>query len=184
MAADKGLVEGDAYVLARGGGSAALARRLDLKLPIMPVKGYSATLARDRSNTPLSTPVIDAELLTCTVPMGGRIRMAGTAEFAGEDRRLDETRAENVLNRGLGAFPEMRRNLRPEDVSYWTGLRPVTPDGRPILGGTPYGNLYLNTGHGPGGWGLSCATSKAVAALIDGETPEVDIDDLHHSRFH
>lgn len=184
VATEQGRVEGDAFVLALGGGSAALARPLGLKLAIMPVKGYSVTLARDRSNTPLSTPVIDAEMLTCTVPLGGRIRMAGTAEFAGDDQRMDETRAGNVLNRGLGAFPEMRRSLRQEDVSYWTGLRPVTPDGRPILGETPYRNLYLNTGHGPGGWGLSCATSKAIATLIDGGSPEIDLNELHHSRFH
>ena len=142
------------------------------------------TLARDRSNTPLSTPVIDADLLTCTVPLQGRLRMAGTAEFAGEDRKMDETRAGNVLNRGLGAFPEMRRSMQQDDVTYWTGLRPVTPDGRPIVGDSPYANLYLNTGHGPSGWTLSCATSKAVAALIDGRRPEVEVGELHHTRFH
>lgn len=181
---DKGRFEGDLYVLALGLGSVALARTLGIKLPIMPVKGYSVTLARDRSNTPLSTPVIDADLLTCTVPLQGRIRMAGTAEFAGEDRKMDETRAGNVLNRGLGAFPEMRRSMQQDDVTYWTGLRPVTPDGRPIVGDSPYANLYLNTGHGPSGWTLSCATSKAVAALIDGRRPEVEVGELHHTRFH
>ena len=115
------------------------------------------------------------------VPLGERIRLAGTAEFAGFDLEVTEARIDN-LTRLLGrVYPQL--SLEGVTLNGWTGLRPMTPDGTPVIGPTRYPNLFLNTGHGTLGWTMACGSGRAVADLVAGETPEIDFDGLTAARY-
>lgn len=112
--------------------------------------------------------------------MGERLRAAGTAEIAGYDLRLNEARCRAILHVLLGLFPEGGDASRAE---FWTGLRPMTPDGAPVLGPTPFRNLYLNTGHGSLGWTMACGAARVVSDLVSGREPDIDVAGLTLSRF-
>jgi D-amino-acid dehydrogenase len=112
--------------------------------------------------------------------LGDRIRLAGTAEFGGYDTSPNPARAAMLLQAFGTLFPEYPKG---GTVEHWQGLRPMTPDGRPILGATRYANLYLNTGHGPLGWTLACGSARALVDLISGRRPEVDLAPFSLDRF-
>jgi D-amino-acid dehydrogenase len=112
--------------------------------------------------------------------LGTQLRIAGGADFMGYDRGLHRPRAQAILDAIRELFPD------PGDLSragYWTGLRPMTPDGMPILGPTPYDNLYLNTGHGSLGWTLACGSAQVLAELICGREPPIDLRGFSLGRF-
>ena len=117
-------------------------------------------------------PIADDGRKAAVVPLGRRVRVAGTVEFAGHDTRLDAARGRMLLEALADILPECPRDGR---VEHWAGLRPLTPDGRPILGPTRWPNLYLNTGHGPLGWTLACGSGLALAALLRSGEPPVDL---------
>jgi D-amino-acid dehydrogenase len=112
--------------------------------------------------------------------LGDRMRVAGTAEFAGFDSTLTEDRARVVLAQAQRQFPNAGDFTK---AKFWTGLRPLTPDGVPVLGRTRYGNLYLNTGHGTLGWTLAAGSGQVVADLIGGKTPVLDMSRYGVDRF-
>ncbi|MGH6961338.1 MAG: FAD-dependent oxidoreductase, partial [Dongiaceae bacterium] len=175
-----GRVAADRFVLACGSWSAPLGRRLGLRLPVRPVKGYSATLPVGGWNAAPSMPVIDYFRKIATVRLGDRIRLAGTAEFAGYDNSPNPRRGA-MLMQGFGElFPEYPGS---RDATHWTGLRPMTPDGRPVLGATRWRNLYLNTGHGSLGWTLACGSARVLASVIGGRAPDIDIGGFGLDRF-
>ena len=146
----------DVIVLAAGSYSAALARRIGIVLPLQPVKGYSITVPQRLDATTPRIPVIDAMQHAAAVPLAaGGLRVAGTAEFAGFDRRIDSKRAANIFALCARLYPEHTRGLALAQVAPWAGLRPMCPDGVPLLGATPIPNLYLNTGHGHLGYALA-----------------------------
>ena len=130
-----GKLTADAYVLALGWSSPALGRPLGLRLPIAPVKGYSITLPIDGWNASPKIPVLDDALKIAVTPLGTRLRLAGSAEFTGPDLKLNRQRSDYVWQTALELYPALARHADPEQVERWTGLRPMTPDGPPILGG-------------------------------------------------
>ena len=161
----------DAYVIATGSATDALLRPIGLKTPIYPVKGYSLTI-----------PVIDPSLApeVCITDENGKVaisrlgdflRVAGTAEVNGYDLSVNDSRCEGISNRVKQLFP---RGIDYENARKWAGLRPMTPSSVPIIGGTRYANLFLNTGHGTLGWTLSCGSGAAIADIVSGKKPEVD----------
>ena len=172
---DKGRVEADAVVLALGVGSVALARTLGVRLPIYPVKGYSMTLDAAGWNRQPKIPVIDDNRKMGITPLGDRIRLAGTAEFNGHDTSLNETRNGALLKSFMGLYPDFPN---AGSAQPWAGLRPMTPDGIPILGPCSVPNLYLNVGHGHLGWTLAAGSARILADLVAGKTPEIDISDM------
>ncbi len=106
------------------------------------------------------------------VPLGDRLRVAGTVEFDGYDTNLNATRGRMLVD-GLGdLYPDYPREGR---IEHWSGLRPLTPDGRPIIGRSRWRNLFLNTGHGPLGWTLAAGSGLAMAELVTGKNPSVDL---------
>ncbi len=168
-----GPIAADRFVLAAGSYSLGLGRQAGLRIPVFPVKGYSATFDVSGWNRPPSVPFVDNGRKIAVVRMGNRLRIAGTAEFAGFDRRDNPVRSGVLLKHFKSLFPESTGVGPPQ---YWHGLRPMSADGRPFIGRTRLSNLYVNTGHGPLGWTLACGSAKALAQVIRGVRPEIDLE--------
>jgi D-amino-acid dehydrogenase len=170
----------EAYVLALGSYSPLLARPLGLELPVYPVKGYSLTVpVKDETKAPVSS-IVDEDYKVALTRLGSRIRVAGTAEVGGFDSSLRPGRLETIQHVLADLFPG---GFRREDMTFWTGMRPMTPDGTPILGRSPLKRLFLNTGHGTFGWTMSLGSGRVVADLIHGRAPGIDISGLEVSRY-
>ena len=171
VATDRGTLEAEAYVLALGVYSPHLARDLGLRLPIYPIKGYSVTIpTAGRNNTP-RVGGVDEENLVAYCPLGDRLRLTATAEFAGYGTTHRPEDFRHMLKSARELFPDAGDFDRPD---YWAGLRPMTPTGIPILGRSRHRNLFLNTGHGHMGWTMACGTAQIVADAIAGRAPELD----------
>ncbi len=177
---DQGLVTGDAYVLALGSYTPLLTRPLGIKLPVYPVKGYSVTVpVIDDAKAPQST-LLDGRYRTGITRMGDRIRAAGTAELSGYNQTLRPGRLAIIRKSVQDLFPDGGDYSK---VESWTGLRPMTPDGTPVVGPTRFPNLWLNTGHGTLGWTMSLGTGKLVADWVCGQKPEIEADGLTLARY-
>ncbi len=177
---EAGLLTADAYVVALGSYSPLLLRPLGIDLPVYPIKGYSITVPIvDASVAPQST-IMDETYKVATTRLGDRIRVGGTAEIAGYDMTLHAARR-GPLDRSLRElFPRAGDLGR---ATYWCGLRPMTPDGTPVLGRSRIDRLYLNTGHGTLGWTMAAGSGSVLADLISGREPAIDIADLDLSRY-
>jgi D-amino-acid dehydrogenase len=177
---ESGLLQADAYVVALGSYSPLLLKPLGLDLPIYPVKGYSISVpVADPARAPKST-LMDETYKVALTRLGSRIRVGGTAELAGYDLSLPETRRATLAHVLGDLFPGAADGSPAE---FWTGLRPMTPDGPPILGATPYANLYLNTGHGTLGWTMAAGTGKLLADLLSRRRTEIDMEGLTLARY-
>ncbi|MCB4821609.1 D-amino acid dehydrogenase [Roseicella aerolata] len=177
---NQGRVTADAYVVAMGSYSPALLRPLGVHVPVYPVKGYSLTLPiTEEAGAPVST-VMDETYKVAITRLGDRIRVGGTAELAGFSLRLRKPRRETLAHSVGDLFP---RGGDLTQASFWTGLRPMTPDGTPVVGPTRYRNLHLNTGHGTLGWTMACGSGRLLADLLTGRAPEIAADDLALSRY-
>lgn len=177
---DAGVFQADAYVVCLGSYSPLLLRPIGINLPIYPAKGYSVTLPVENPERAPSTSLTDDENKLVYSRLGNRLRIAGTAEFTGYDTKIGVDRPKSILDKALKLFPG---SASPEKAEFWTGLRPKTPDSVPIIGRTPFPNLFLNTGHGTLGWTMSCGSAKALADVISGNEPEISLSGLDMSRF-
>lgn len=177
---DRGDETPDAVVLALGSHSPRLARDLGLALPIYPAKGYSITAEIENSDAAPTISVTDETRYMVFSRLGTRLRVAGTAELAGWDTRLDPVRVDPLVRNVKSLFPEASSY---RDINAWCGLRPATPDSVPLLGATRFANFFLNTGHGTLGWTMACGSGRAIADLISGRTPEIDLEGLGLERF-
>ena len=174
-------LEADAIVVAMGSESPLVTRPLGIPLPVYPVKGYSVTIPIEGRNGAPSMGIADEERKIVVARLGDKLRAAGTAELVGYDRRIDERRARSVLKPLLELFPN---GGDAEQVTFWTGLRPMTPDGSPVIGPTRVRNLYLNAGHGSVGWTLACGSARLVSDMISGEPSEIDPSEWALARYH
>src|SRR5262249_2025466 len=143
--------------------------------------GYSITAPiLDPAAAPVST-VMDETYKVAITRLGDRIRAGGTAEISGYDLTLRDARQATLKHSVGDLFPHGGDLAK---ASFWTGLRPMTPDGPPIIGGgTQFSNLYLNTGHGTLGWTMSCGSGRVLADIISGKAPEVDAAPLQIGRY-
>ncbi|ACA16584.1 D-amino-acid dehydrogenase [Methylobacterium sp. 4-46] len=174
------VLRAEAYVAAMGSYTPALLRPLGLSLPVYPVKGYSLTLpVTDEGSAPVST-VMDETYKVAITRLGDRIRVGGTAELAGFSQALRGPRRATLERSLTDLFPAGGDLSR---ATFWTGLRPMTPDGTPIVGATAYGNLYTNTGHGTLGWTMACGSGRMLADLITGRHPEIAHEDFAERRY-
>ncbi len=170
----------DSYVVAMGSYSPGLLKAAGITLPVYPVKGYSITLpVRNAANAPVST-VMDETYKVAITRLGDRIRVGGTAELAGFSTRLRTPRRRTLEHSLNDLFPGAGDLGQ---ATFWTGLRPMTPDGPPVVGPTKYPNLWLNTGHGTLGWTMACGSGALLADLITGRTPNIEHQDLALSRY-
>jgi len=175
-----GMLQADAYVLALGSYSSRMAAPLDISLPVYPVKGYSITVPiKDASGAPEST-VMDESYKVAITRLGNRIRVGGTAEISGFSTKLYDARRATLDHSLTDLFP---RGGDLSKATFWSGLRPMTPDGPPVIGPTQYANLHLNTGHGTLGWTMSCGSGRVLADMLSGKKPEVDVSALTVDRY-
>ncbi|MFO1110143.1 MAG: D-amino acid dehydrogenase [Bradyrhizobium sp.] len=175
-----GLLKADGYVVALGSWSQQLLRAIGIAIPVYAVKGYSITVPiADEAGAPVST-VMDESYKVAITRLGSRIRVGGTAEVSGYSDTLHPARRATLDHSLTGLFP---RGGDLTDAQFWCGLRPMTPDGPPIIGATRYPNLHLNTGHGTLGWTMACGSGRALADLLSGRKPDVDTGELAMSRY-
>ena len=170
-AAEEQILAADAVVVALGSYSPLLLAPLRVPCPIYPAKGYSATIA---INGHRGAPTVSLTDLACKLVfsrLGDRLRVAGTAELSGYGTELNRVRCEALVRRAFDLFPDAGER---EGVQFWAGLRPATPSNVPLVGGTRYRNLFLDTGHGTLGWTMACGSGRALADLIAGRKPEVE----------
>jgi D-amino-acid dehydrogenase len=172
---DRGELLADVFVLAFGSHSPLLTKALGERLPVYPVKGYSVTIPVGGSHTPPSLGGIDEDNLCAYVRLGDRVRVTSVAEFAGYDTSHQPSDFRSLLGALKDLFPNAGDFSQP---SYWACLRPMTPDGPPIVGRCRYKNLYYDTGHGHMGWTMSCGTARIVTDLIAGRPPELPLEGL------
>ena len=170
-----GPLKADIVVLSLGVYSPHLVRQLGIEVPIYPVKGYSMTIPIAGRNNAPTIGGIDEESLVAYTPMGDRLRVTATAEFSGYGRGHTPADFRHMTSVIKGLFPDGADYARTE---YWAGLRPMTPEGTPILGQTPFANLWMNTGQGHMGWTMSHGASRIVADLIAGRTPAVPLEGM------
>jgi D-amino-acid dehydrogenase len=172
-------ISADAVVVALGSFSTNFLRGI-LDIPVYPVKGYSITVPIiDAEKAPVST-ILDETYKIAITRFDDRIRVGGMAELVGFNKQLKAKRQktlEMVLNDLFPGAGDL------EHDSFWTGLRPMTPDGTPLVGATSVPNLFLNTGHGTLGWTMSCGSGRVLADVISGKTPAVDVSELNLSRY-
>ena len=177
---DGGVLQADAYVLACASASVALAKPLGLPLPIYPVKGYAITVPVIDADAAPHSGVMDEYYKVAITRMGSHIRAAGTAEIGSWDTRVTARDCATAIKSLASLYPHGADMAK---VSYWAGLRPMTPDGAPLIGATRYANLYLNAGHGSNGWTTACGASRLIADIIAGTPTEIDSADLGPQRL-
>jgi D-amino-acid dehydrogenase len=177
---DAGELTADAYVLALGSYSPLLSKRLGIRIPVYPVKGYSITVPITNPNGAPESTIMDETFKVAVTRLGDRIRVGGTAELAGYNLKLRQARRDTLNHVVTDLFP------RGGDISkaeFWTGLRPMTPDGTPIIGPTSHSNLFLDTGHGTLGWTMAAGSGRVLADVISGQRAEIDLEGLTLARY-
>lgn len=173
------LVTADSYVVALGAYSTPMLKDL-VDIPVYPLKGYSITVPIvDAARAPTST-ILDETYKIAVTRFDDRIRVGGMAEIAGFDKRLNPRRRETLEMVVNDLFPGAGDTAR---ATFWTGLRPMTPDGTPVVGRTALRNLFVNTGHGTLGWTMSCGSAQLLADIMSARRPAIFADDLSVARY-
>ncbi|MEL7438518.1 MAG: FAD-dependent oxidoreductase, partial [Pseudomonadota bacterium] len=178
---NRGLFKADQFVLASGSYSTALLKQLEIDIPVYPVKGYSLTVPiKCEQFAPRST-VMDETYKVAMTRFDDRIRVAGTAELAGFDPSLPQKRKNTIEMVIRDLFPQSADFTQAE---FWSGFRPMTPDGTPIIGATPYENLFTNTGHGTLGWTMACGSGQILAdIMLNSDTKVTNHSELSLNRY-
>jgi D-amino-acid dehydrogenase len=180
VVADGSVMTADVYVVAMGPHSPRIVKSLGLKVPVFPVKGYSITMPiTDAARAPVST-LLDESYKVAITRLGDRVRVGGMAEISGYNNALPEARRATLEHSVRTLFPDAGDLPK---ASYWSGLRPMTPDSTPIIGATLYPNLFLNTGHGTLGWTMACGSGSVIADIVSGRAPDIDVADLSLARY-
>jgi D-amino-acid dehydrogenase len=173
-------LETELVVVALGSYTPQLLAPLGLRLPVCPVKGYSITIPISNGDrAPVST-VMDETYKVAITRLGTRIRVGGIAEIAGFDTTPREARRATLAQSVTDLFGDAGDLSQ---ATFWCGLRPMTPDGTPVIGPTRFGNLYLNNGHGTLGWTMACGAARILADMISGKKPEIESADYGISRY-
>ena len=181
VSTDSGEIKADCYSVSLGSYSTKILSKIGIEIPIYPVKGYSITLpVLSNEDAPQST-IMDEKNKIAITRLGERIRVAGMAHLTDFDKNL-RTKSLDSLMSGLDLlFPKSYESSK--ETNFWTGFRPSTPDGTPIIGPTPFNNLFLNTGHGTLGWTMSAGSGKLLANLVSGIDPEISTEGIDMSRY-
>jgi D-amino-acid dehydrogenase len=176
--------EFQAVVVCGGVDSAALLRPLGLRVPLAAVHGYSISAPiREALNAPRSA-LMDERYKVAISRMGNRVRVAGSAEIGGAPAHKREAALQTLYKVLRDWFPGAAQlSNTGAGVQEWKGARPMLPDGPPLLGATGIPGVWINLGHGSSGWALGCGSARAVADLMAGRAPDVDIEGLGVERL-
>ena len=177
---DGKLETADRYVLALGSYSPQMLKPLGIKAPVYPLKGYSMTIPITNPAMAPTSTILDETYKVAITRFDNRIRVGGMAEIAGFDLSLNPRRRETLEMIVNDLYPQ---GGDLSQASFWTGLRPTTPDGTPIVGATPFKNLFLNTGHGTLGWTMACGSGRFLADVMAKKTPQISAEGLDISRY-
>jgi D-amino-acid dehydrogenase len=178
IATSSGDMAADGYVMALGSYSTIYLQKIGIRVPIYPMKGYSITIAANEFCPNIS--LTDGTHKIVYSRLGNRLRVAGTAEFAGYDHSINQERVVPIVNAAKSLLPKADWT---QEISKWACLRPSTPDGPPIIGGTPYKNLFLNTGHGTLGWTQAAGSATLLADIMENKTPAILLHGLTLGRY-
>ena len=173
----------DLCVVSAGTSSKSLLKTAKIPLSVEPVKGYSVTIPMDNWKCKPQIPVIDEQKHAAVCPLSNSLRVAGTAEFAGDNKVLTEKRLENLITICRSLFPEEDISQEVFENKPWCGFRPMTPDGVGIVGETPINGLYVNTGHGHLGWTMALGSGKMLASVVNKSECPIDASDYSYNRF-
>jgi len=173
------LMQADAYVVALGAYSTTLLKSI-VDIPVYPLKGYSITVPIINAQAAPVSTILDETYKIAVTRFDDRIRVGGMAEISGFDLRLNPRRRATLEMVVDDLFPGAGNVA---EASFWTGLRPMTPDGTPVLGPARYRNLFLNTGHGTLGWTMCCGSARVVADLVSGRQPDISVEGLFMDRY-
>lgn len=177
---DGQLVTADHYVLALGSYSPQLLAPIGIKAPVYPLKGYSLTVPITNGDMAPTSTILDETYKVALTRFDNRIRVGGMAEISGYDLSLNPRRRETLEMIVNDLYPQ---GGGLQAATFWTGLRPTTPDGTPIVGATRYRNLFLNTGHGTLGWTMACGSGRFLADVIGRKRPQISAEGLDISRY-
>jgi D-amino-acid dehydrogenase len=175
-----GTLTADSYVLALGSYSPLMLKELGIRIPVYPIKGYSITVPITNPDGAPESTVMDETYKVAITRLGDRIRVGGTAEITGYNLNLRADRRATLEFSVSDLFPAGGDVSKAE---FWTGLRPMTPDGTPVVGPTPYRNLFLNTGHGTLGWTMACGSGQFIADVVSGKRPAISTEGLFMDRY-
>ena len=173
VATDRGRMEASRIVIAAGTRSPALLKTVGVRLPVKPVKGYSVTVDASGVDGLPALPVIDDSMHAGITPLGSRLRMVGTAEFTGFDKRPNPVRTDNLYEQLVRMMPAIAAQVDRSTAEPWAGLRPVSYDGKPFIDACGPEGLWVNSGHGPLGWTMAMGSALLLADRIEGRTPAV-----------
>jgi len=177
---DQGRLEADAFVMSLGSFSPLFLRKIGLRVPIYPLKGYSVTIPTEGHHGAPRLAIHEGSRRIVMSRLGERLRAAGTAELTGYDSSISAARTQAILDVTMALFPQCGDAAKAE---RWAGFRPMTPDCLPILGRTKFDNLYMDTGHGSTGWTYACGSGQVIADMISGAAPAIDLSGLTADRF-
>lgn len=166
-----GDLSADHFVLAGGMGAQALARPLGLNLHIYPLKGYSLTYTLTPDSVAPTASISDIRRKVVYARLGQRLRVAGMVDIGTSGGGVDPQRVRSLERDVTQFFPDLNASGPP---AAWAGLRPARPDGKPLIGATPYRNLWLNTGHGGLGFTLALGSARMLTDLMRGRDPAVE----------
>jgi len=175
---DKGVFKADAYIVSLGSYSPIYLKPLGIHVPIYPMKGYSITFPTNHYTPQMS--LTDGEHKIVYSRLGDRLRVAGTAEFAGHNTDIRPERIAPIVRAVKELLPKCEYDA---PLSEWACLRPSTPDGPPVIGKTKYPNLYMNTGHGTLGWTQAAGSAALITDVIEGHNTEISLDGLTLDRY-
>jgi D-amino-acid dehydrogenase len=174
----RGQLQADNYVAALGSFTPLLLRPVGVRLAIYPAKGVSVTVPAAPWEDGPKVPIIDDSRLFGLIRLGDRYRCSGSVEIGGYDTTPNPARCRALVDNVIGVFPQFAHCYDPATAKPWAGLRPMAPTGTPYLGATPLRNLFVNAGHGHLGWTMSCGSAAAVADVVAGRKPQIDLTGL------
>ena len=177
---DRGSVSAERYLVALGSYSTRLLAPIGIRVPVYPVKGFSITVPIDDPAKAPESTIMDETHKVAVTRLGDRVRVGGTAQLSGFDLELNERRRRTLEFVVTDLFPQAGDARKAE---FWTGLRPMTPDGTPIVGPTPIRNLWIATGHGTLGWTMAAGTGRLLADWMSGRPTEIDVEGLTVARY-
>jgi len=166
--------------VALGSYSTRMLAGIGINIPVYPVKGYSLTVPITNPELAPRSTVMDETYKVALTRFDDRIRVAGTAELAGFDAAIPQARQDTITMVLRDLFPE---GGDFSQAKYWTGFRPMTPDGTPIIGKTPYPNLFTNTGHGTLGWTMACGSGQLLADIMTHGQGSIETRGLNVFRY-